>query len=170
MRRALASVLVALLGTGCTLYLDGRDDDPSDPGPADGGGAPDPGGCPEANIGCGPGRRCEVQCEPAGSTSCAYPCQPTCVVVDGCAGVDCGAERVCVEHCSRECQGMAQLCRVACELPADLTACERATSEAACQAQAGCVPVYRGVDCACPGFQCSCAERGTAYLRCAAGE
>lgn len=118
------------------------------------------------HIGCGDGRHCEVQCSIYGPVGCIYNCHATCMPDDPCASVTtCAPGTQCVDSCLDGCQGMADLCMLACGMPDN--SCEYISDEAACSARSDCMPIYRVHGCTCTGPTCDCANPHGDYVRCA---
>ncbi len=63
--------------------------------------APEPTSTGCAAVDCGPGSRCEEQCQPCGpNEDCVGSCQSMCVPESTCSAVDCADGYTCVEVCT----------------------------------------------------------------------
>lgn len=91
---------------------------------------------------CGPGYRCEQQCDANAM------CDQVCVSNQTCASVDCAPGYTCAQTCTNGVCGPTCL--------ADPAACSTLTTEQTCASRADCTPVYAGTDCTCYPTHCVC--------------
>ena len=165
------AVLAMVVTVGCSLYFEDAGDprptsNDSDPAWRDANAPSCSMGC-DSTTGCGPGRHCEVQCAPPGTDDCILPCQHTCVPDTPCTAIDCGPDKTCVQNCSRECGGMAELCFQSCTSNDQPAPCERMTDEASCAARTDCIVIRRCVSCSCGvGVGCACHDPNGPFARC----
>ncbi len=121
------------------------------------------------NVVCMPGTHCEVECtaDAAGQIVCTRTCVP-----DGnaCAAVDCGPGTQCVETCAPPppgCMGgpigCPPVCTTAC-VPVLPATCETQQNAMACEAVAGCEPVYNATCTPNPDGTFTCGD--FMFIRC----